>query len=273
MVEERRPRRAGGHNGVGIMAIGNRLRGAAGAIGIAAAVVLAVGVGGAQAASVSYSANLFPGGPGSVTLVPLGTSNQRIDNGTYTLPTFNPALGTLVHVDIDYSQTVNDTGLTVDVLCPGGDCSIQGNASHVGTVSLVGGPISVSDANSPLLNSAFCAEFAAGGSNCPGLSTSSVSVTLTGTFSFGTPTELNWFYGFGTYDLDAQLQNDLTASYTSNQPISFSFANDPYDWFGSATVTYYYDAVATPEPMSAALLGLGLAGLGIARRRKTSRSS
>lgn len=261
--------RAGALQG-SVMAFGSGFGRAAGAIGVAAAVmVLAGGVGRAHAASASYSANLVPGGPGSNSLGPLGTSNPTIDNGSYTLPTFNPFLGTLVHVDIDYSQTVNDNGLTVLVSCPGADCSIQGDASHVTSLSLVDGPINVSDAGSPLLNSAFCAEFSGGGSNCPGSSQSPVSATLTGTFSFGSAAEFNWFYGFGTYDIAAELDNDLTASYTSTQPISFSFVTDPYSWSGAATVTYYYDeAVATPEPMSAALFGLGFVGLGIARRRR-----
>lgn len=144
------------------------------------------------------------------------------------------------------------------VFCPGGSSAYAGNcASFFGPVGPTGG---ISQTLTGLTAGAtYHVSFALQhGADAP----SSVLAT------FGTTTLLNLSNPPATPANTYQLyQFDVLAS-ASSQLLSFSFRNDPaFFLLDAVSVT---DAAVVPEPASLALVGVALAGLGLARRRSAT---
>jgi PEP-CTERM motif len=79
----------------------------------------------------------------------------------------------------------------------------------------------------------------------------------------GTYVAQNYVYTFNAAQLTA-----LAAYISAGQNIAFGFDPDCHFWNNG--IVFQYETESVPEPMSMILLGSGLAGLYVRRRRKQS---
>jgi hypothetical protein len=216
----------------------------------AGAFVAATMVGGAaQAASISYDAD-----------VALTTTNWT---ATRQLQQFDPSLGTLTGVSFTLSADIAGTASyeSLDASPSIINITLSVNVSVMGPTP---GSI-IALAVAPVINQAFAVTAFDGVLDFDGTSggvfTSPASLISTTTNV--APIDFGAFIGLGLLDFDLQAIGNSFATGAGNLITQFSTQA-----LGKIEITYTYGDVTIPEPMSLALFGLGLAGLGVAMRRK-----
>ena len=185
---------------------------------------------------------------------------------TVNLPKFNPSLGTLNSVDISLSSGINSVlhiTNNVNTSSYGTEASdLQIFIANPGSYDLFGtsgGPVVDATTGSFHYNLPAILNW---GTNSP-------SLVTTGGADSGTITDsstLALFTGAGTEGLVANTITLLSGSHNGNQTqINVTTADL------QSVITYDFTAAPVPEPTTFAMIGAGLASLGMVWRRRSSK--
>jgi hypothetical protein len=220
---------------------------------------------GVAALAMMAGAGLAFGAPGAAE-AEFHNFNVEATGGTLTqtlsFASFDTSLGTLTEVDILLSNSVESFGSTANIT--GGEGGVTATASLTANLDITGPGVVTPLFTGAAASSATCTN-TLNGSSCFQFD----SVSLAGGAFTPDPVQLTsnlspWETGA---NVSVPVAIDNYAPLTSCPSQDTCANTNNLGWTGTVTVTYQYDASNVPEPASLLVLGAGLLGLAVTRRR------